>query len=396
MTTLLLLVIFMAFIGLGIPDSLIGASWPAIYGEFNFPLTYANFITVLTSVCTVISSTLSGKIINKFGTGIVTAVSTLLTALALLGFSLSNSIVPMIILSIPLGIGAGAIDSGLNNYVALHYKASHMNFLHCFYGVGVSLSPFFMSLMLSSGQGWRGGYRIVFYVQIALAVIMIVALPLWKKVRFKDEENLPKVENKSVGLKEVLKNPLVYVVWLIFAGSCAVEFTCGTWATTFFVEARGMSESTAALGLTFYYAGMALGRFVAGLLSYKMKPWQIITCGQVITFVAIVVMFFNVPNEVLIGSLFFVAFGNGPVFPNMAHLTPINFGREASQTVMGTQMAACYIGVTLMPLLFSFIASKLGLQIFPYFIIVMFVVMIVGTLTFRLLLNKKQKDNFSN
>ncbi len=388
MATLLLVVIFFAFIGLGIPDSLLGASWPAIYDDLSLPLTYANFITVLISLCTVIASSFSGKIIGKFGTGNVTAFSTLLTALALLGFSFCNNIIFMILLAIPLGLGAGAIDTGLNNYVALHYKASHMNFLHCFYGIGVSISPLFMSIMLSGSQGWRGGYRLVFYIQFALAIIMIVSLPLWKKVKFKGEEKLEKIANK--GLKEVLKDPLVYVGWLIFAGSCAVEFTCGAWGSTFFVEARGMSVDMAALSITFYYAGMALGRFTAGLLAVKVKPWTLIIGGQCITFLSICLMFFPVSNEILIGCMFFIAFGNGPVFPNMAHLTPVNFGKEASQAVMGTQMAACYVGVTLMPLMFSIIGRNFGLELFPYFNMCMFAIMIIGTITFKIMLKKRK------
>ncbi len=393
MATLLLFVIFMAFIGLGIPDSLIGSAWPAVYDEFNIPITFENFITVLTSVCTVLSSILSSKVVAKFGTGMVTAVSTMLTAVALLGFSLANNIVWLIILSIPLGVGAGAIDSGLNNYVALHYKATHMNFLHCFYGIGVASSPFLMSLMLSSGGGWRGGYRVVFYVQLGIMLLMFLALPLWKKVIFKnDDVFLQETEIiKNASLKEVVKNPLVRVAWLIFAGSCAVEFTCGSWCTTFFVEARGMSVDKAALALTFYYGGMALGRFTAGLLAIKLKPWQLIISGQCLTLVAITVMFFPVPDEVLIACLSLIAFGNGPVFPNMAHLTPIHFGKEASQTVMGTQMASCYIGITIMPPIFSFIANELGFQIFPYYIFAMFIVMAIGTLIFKLMLKKRKK-----
>ncbi len=387
MATLLLLVIFMAFVGLGIPDSLFGASWPAIYSDLSLPMTYANFITVLISVCTVISSSFSGKIISKLGTGNVTAVSTLLTALALLGYSFSNDFIHMVFLSIPLGIGAGAIDSGLNNYVALHYKASHMNFLHCFYGIGVSVSPFLMSLMLAGSEGWRGGYRLVSYIQIGLALLMFLAIPLWKKVKFKDEDKYEILEQK--GLKEVLKNPLVYVVWIIFAGSCAVEFTCGAWGSTFFVEARGASVETGALAMTFYYAGMAFGRFTAGLLAVKIKPWRIIFLGQAFTFTAIFIMFFSVSDVVLITCMFFIAFGNGPVFPNLAHLTPYHFGKECSQSVMGTQMAACYIGVTLMPLLFSFIANNIGLRVFPYFIMAMFLIMIFGTVLFNVLFKKE-------
>lgn len=390
MATLLLLVIFLAFIGLGIPDSLLGSAWPAIYGELNLPITYANFITILVSLFTVVSSSLSGKIIGKFGTGTVTAVSTLLTALALLGFSFAQDIVFMIILSVPLGLGAGSIDSGLNNYVALNYKASHMNFLHCFYGIGVSLSPFFMSLMVSGSKGWRGGYRAAFYVQIALALVIFLALPLWKKVGGNKNENIDE-KNEKISVKQVFKDPLVYVGWLIFAGSCSIEYTCGAWGSTFFVEARGMAVDMAALAITFYYAGMALGRFTAGILATKLKPWQLILFGQAITFTGIFLMFLPVPDEMLIVCLAVIAFGNGPVFPNMAHLTPVHFGKEASQTVMGTQMAACYIGVTLMPLLFSLMASVMGLQIFPYFNMVMYAVMISGTIAFRTMLKKRGK-----
>jgi fucose permease len=392
MATLLLIVIFLAFIGLGIPDSMIGAVWPAIYSDLNLPITYANFITILTAVFTVLSSSLSGIIIGKFGTGIVTAVSTLITAVSLLCFSLANDFVFMVLLSIPLGIGAGSIDSGLNNFVALHYKASHMNFLHCFYGLGVSLSPFIISLTLSAGQGWRGGYQTTFFVQLGISIVMFLALFLWKKVKFNDDHNEEQQAlTEKVKMKSVLKDPLVYVGLLIFAGSCSVEFTFGTWGSTFFVESRGMTADMGALAITFYYAGMALGRFTAGLLSNKFKPWQLIIYGQIITFIAIAIMFFPVGNYALIACMFFVAFGNGPVFPNMAHLTPKHFGKEASQTVMGLQMAACYVGVTAMPFVFSLIADKFGLHLFPYFNMVMFAIMILGTVIFRKMLKKRNK-----
>ena len=247
--TILLVVIYLAFIGLGIPDSLFGTAWPAIYQEFSVPVSYANFVSLLISGGTVAASLLSARLINRFGTGKITALSTVMTAAALLGFSLSGQMVWLCLWAIPLGLGAGAVDSALNNYVALHYKASHMSFLHCFYGIGVSMSPYLMSLALGNGN-WRQGYQTVFYVQLGIALITIAALPLWKQDNCgPGQEKLSQA--RTLSLSESARQPLVPVVWLVFLSSCAIEYTCGLWGSTFLVNEKHLTADVAAEIITY-------------------------------------------------------------------------------------------------------------------------------------------------
>ena len=389
MATILLLIIYIAFIGLGIPDSLFGTAWPAIYREFSLPVASANFVTLLISGGTVISSFLSARLIHRFGTGMITAASTALTAAALFGFSLSNNLYWLCLFAIPLGIGAGAIDSALNNYVALHYKASHMNFLHCFYGVGVSLSPYLMSLALADQANWRGGYRIVFYLQAVIAALTICALPLWSRVH---KNSAVKQTNppRTLTIAQMVKMPCVRLVCLAFLGSCALEYTCGVWGSTFLVDAKGMIADHAAQAITFYYAGMALGRFLAGVLAGKLSSWRLIQTGQAITLAAIVLLLLPLPSAAACTGLFLVGLGNGPLFPNLIHLTPSNFSRESSQSVMGVQMAASYMGIMLLPPLFGLLAQGAGVKWFPFFLLAMYVIMLLATL---LLIQKLKKQN---
>lgn len=383
MVTFLLVVIYVAFIGLGIPDSIFGSAWPAIYTELNIPVSYASYVNVVISVGTVVTSVFSAKIINKFGTGIVTAVSTLLTAVALLGFSFAKSIVCFFVMAIPLGIGAGAIDSALNNYVALHYKASHMNFLHCFYGIGVSASPFLMSFALSVNENWRDGYIFAVIIQFVICVLCFIALPFWHRGEKNLNEGLNIEKDKNGNLANVLKMPSVYVVTLILVGSVGLEFCCGNWCTTYLVEGRGLKPDFSSFILTFYYLGIALGRFCSGILANKLTSWKIIRIGHAVTFVALILIILPLPIEFSIVGLFLIGFGNGPVFPNIAHLTPRNFGVENSQTVMGLQMAASYIGVTVMPFIFGQIAENVSVNFFGYFLLIMYCIMIVSSVIFQ-------------
>ena len=386
MSTLLLIIIYIAFIGLGIPDSLFGTAWPAIYPEFGLPVSFATLVTVIISCGTIISSLFAARLINRFGTGIITALSTVFTALALFGFSISGNLLHMCLFAVPLGLGAGAIDTALNNYVALHYKASHMSFLHCFYGIGVSLSPFLMSLALA-GSSWRNGYRTVFWFQLSISVLTIIALPVWKKVNHSAAAEKKDEKVITLGFFDMIKMPKAIFGCLTFIGSCAVEYTCGVWGSTFLVNSRELPVETAARCVTFYYAGIALGRFLSGILSHLLSHGKIIKIGQVITFIAIISFF--LPDNTFIsgGALFLIGLGNGPVFPNLIHMIPINFGREISQSVIGFQMAASYIGIMLAPALFGIIAQKSSTAFFPIFLIIMYSIMITGSF----LLNRQNK-----
>ena len=391
MATFLLIVIFFAFIGLGIPDSIFGPAWPAINAEFNLPDSYANFITVIISVFTVLSSIFSDKLIKWLGTGLVTALSTMLTALALLGFSFAGSMFYLCLLSVPLGVGAGSIDAALNGYVAINYKPKYMNFLHCFYGIGVAASPFLMSLGLAGSGGWRDGYRIVFLVQAAIAVFTFVALPIWKKADSKNGELNRENTSNNVKFSSVLKIKSLKYVWIVFFCSCAIEFTCGTWGSTFLIKARGLATEKAVLAMSFYYGGMALGRFISGLISGKVTPWRIILFGQAIVLSALILLALPLPLYVGIAAISLIGFGNGPLFPNLTHLTPYNFGKDISQTVIGTQMAACNIGITLMPPVFGFIAQYLGSYLLPYYLLILYAVMMLSVLFF-VKTNRKEKS----
>ena len=378
MATLLLIVIYIAFIGLGVPDSLFGTAWPAIYTDLNLPVSWASIVTIIVSCGTITSSLLSSWLISRFGTGKITAVSTLMTALALLGFSCSDSMLWLCLCAIPLGLGAGSIDTALNNYVALHYKASHMNFLHCFYGIGVSLSPYLMSLALSKGT-WEGGYRAVFWFQLAIAALTVLALPLWKKVRHaqngEEEEETPRV----LSFPALMKMPKVRMACLVFIGYCALEYTCGTWGSTFLVNAKGAAADTAARMVTFYYIGLALGRFLSGVLAGRLHSRQLVKIGQTLLLAAIASLFLPLPSAFCSVSLFFIGLGNGPIFPNMLHLTPELFGKDLSQAVIGAEMATSYIGVLLAPALFGLIAQNVTAALFPVYLLVLYALMITGT-----------------
>lgn len=388
MATILVVVIYIAFIGLGVPDSLIGSAWPAIHSEMNIPVEAVSVLTFLVSGCTVLSSIFSAKILNKLGTAKVTAFSTAMTALSLLGFSVSKSFWFMIPLAIVLGLGAGAIDSGLNNYVALHCKASHMNFLHCFYGVGVSLSPYLMSRALSD-IGWRGGYRYAFYVQLAITILLLVSMPLWKKATSTEEAEEEKVV--SLTLLQMAKKPEVRQVWLIMFVTNAIEYACGVWGSTYLVEEKGFEVRYGALALTIYYVGMSIGRFLSGLLASKISTWRRIGIGTVILAPAVLIMLLPLSGSAAVVALFLIGLGNGSIYPNMIHLTPHNFGKEVSQSIMGSQIAFAYIGVMLAPPMVSLISGLFGIKIYPVLLAVFYVVMVVALKCFISKLKKQDR-----
>lgn len=378
MATLLLIVIFIDFIGLGIPDSLFGAAWPAINSDFGLPISAANAVTVTMTVCSIISSLMSSKLTEKFSTSKIAAVSTALTAVGLFGFSISKNIYMMFFFTLFLGFGAGAIDAVLNNYVAVHYRASHMNFLHCFYGIGVTLSPYLMSLALKN-RSWQSGYHLAFIIQLVISIIAFVSLPLWQKNGRLSESSDEKSEKSSFA--ELIKLPGIKSTWLVFFGSCALEYVVGTWSSSFLVNSRGITVDRAALFVTVYYGGIAFGRFLSGIFSSKLKPQQIILIGTILIIPAIVLVSQPfIPNLIAVG-MFLIGLGNGPLYPNMVHLTPIRFGAQRSQAVMGSQMAAAYIGILSMPTLTGFLAQKFSTDIFPYCLAVLYGIMLISLIS---------------
>jgi fucose permease len=328
----------------------------------------------------------SAKILNKLGTAKVTAFSTAMTALSLFGFSLTPSFFFMIPLAIVLGLGAGAIDSGLNNFVALHCKASHMNFLHCFYGVGVSLSPYIMSQAFEN-VGWRGGYRYAFYVQLGIALLLIFSIPLWKKTISAEEAD--EEAGISLSIAEMIKKSEVRQVWVIMLATNAIEYACGVWGSTYLVEEKNFEIGHGALALTIYYVGMSLGRFLSGLLANKIKTWKRIFIGSVILAPAIVIMLLPLPNIFAVLGLFLIGLGNGSIYPNMIHLTPHNFGKEVSQSIMGSQIAFAYIGVMLAPPMVSFISGVFSIKVYPVLLSILYVVMVI---TIKCFVNRLKKQ----
>ena len=360
MATLLVIIIFVTYIGLGIPDSLFGTAWPAIYTEFDLPISYSNFVTGLMYTGTIISSLLSAKLTKKLGTPLVVALSTFLTAVAIFGFSFSKNMFMLCLCTIPLGLGAGAIDNVLNSYVALNYKATHVNFLHCSYGVGVTLSPFLMSFALKNNNDWQGGYRTMFVFQLALTLMCFLSIPVWKKVK---EQKAIEDETRVVSIPELLKIPIARASLVIYFGSCAIESVCLAWGSTFLVNSKGLTPDKAAAMITFYFIGMTLGRFLSGVFANQISPKKIIVIGECVVLFAIILTFSKNSIIATVG-LSLIGLGNGPVFPNMTHLTPVHMGREISQSFIGLQGAVSYGSILLSPITFGLLAEKFSTDIF--------------------------------
>lgn len=391
MATFLLVIIYIMFIGLGVPDSAFGVAWPSVYPEFGVDISTAGYISVIVSLGTIFSSLLSGRVINRFGTAMVTAASTTLTAVALIGYAFSPNIYVICIFAVPLGIGAGCIDSALNNYVSLHYKATQMNFLHCFYGIGVLLSPYIMSFALSS-RSWHFGYLVVGIIQSAIAVLSIAAIPIWGKAHSRKVED-NQLKTKSVSLLSLIKMPTIRSACLLFFASTSIEAICTTWCGSFLVESKGLLPSDAATFAATYYLGLTLGRLVSGLLANKLSSWSLIKIGLCVLLVGIVLLFLPYYSWLIIMTLFLIGFGVGPIFPNLVHLTPRNFGAEISQSATGIQMASAYCGMLISPLIFGAMISVFSTDSYPVFLLIFFGLSIVAVIFLILGLKKRQRYN---
>ena len=390
MATILLIVIYIAFIGLGLPDSLFGTAWPAIYSEFGLPFSFGSFITVIMTTGTIISSVMSTRLIARFGTGKVTAVSTALTALALIGCSLAGNFLSLCLLAIPMGLGAGAVDTGLNNYVALHYSSTQMSLLHCFFGVGISISPYIMARFIGTAGGWRGGYGFAFFIQLAITLILLFTLPLWGKVAKKDAGEEAPI--KVLSLRELIRIPGVKNMWLLFLISCAIEYTAGTWGSTYLVEVKGLPAENAAEVVLCYYIGMTVGRLLSGILATRLTCWRIIRMGMVVLGAAVVLLLFPLPAVAIAIGLFMIGLGNGPMFPNFTYLTPMNFGEDISQSVISTQMAASSIGIMVVPAFCGILGQLFSMKVFPIYLAAMFIVMALGTAKIQRTMRSAGKD----
>lgn len=376
MYSLLLAIIYLAFISLGLPDSLLGAGWPVMYESLGVAISFAGIISMIIAGCTIISSLLSDRLTARFGAGLVTAVSVGMTAAALFGFSVSGSFWLLCLWAIPYGLGAGSVDAALNNYVAIHYSSRHMSWLHCFWGVGVTISPYIMSFCLSHNLGWNSGYRSVSIIQIVLTVCLFISLPIWKKRVGETGENGKKRE--PIGIKNALKIKGVPFVLLTFFGYCALESTAGLWASSFFVEYKGVSAETAAQFASLFFIGITVGRFLNGFAADKFGDKTMIRTGILICLVGTLMVALPISYDIIsLVGLLVIGLGCAPIYPCVIHATPKNFGEKNSQAIIGIQMASAYTGSTLMPPVFGLLAEHTTIGLYPFYLMIFAVLMIV-------------------
>jgi fucose permease len=370
---LLLVVIYFSFISLGLPDSLLGCAWPSMHNLLHVPVRYVGFISMVISGGTVVSSIFSARIIRRFGTGIVTAFSVLTTAAALIGFSISNTFWGLILFAVPLGLGGGSIDAALNNYVALHYKARHMSWLHCFWGIGASIGPIIMSAFLINKYSWNLGYRTIGIIQFCLTAVLFASLPLWKNKTSQETST----RHKSISFKRLLHITGVKQAIIAFFCYCGIEAVTGLWGSSYLVIIKNIPPEIAAQWIALYYIGISLGRFISGFITMKLNNRQMIRLGQIIIGMGIIALILPFDNIALLTGLFMIGLGCAPIFPSLLHETPRNFGKENSQAIIGIQMAGAYIGSALMPPLFGWTASYINFNIFPVFIGVILTALII-------------------
>lgn len=375
MIHLLLAVIYLSFISLGLPDSLLGSAWPAMYGDFNVPVSYAGIISMIIAGGTIISSLQSDRLTRKLGTGKVTAISVAITAAALFGFSLSHSFWMLCLWAIPYGLGAGSVDASLNNYVALNYESRHMSWLHCMWGVGASVGPYIMEYAMTGGHGWNTGYGYIAVLQIILTVILLFSLPIWKnRTEDKNESN---VNTKPLKLVEIVKIPGAKEIMITFFCYSALEQTTGLWASSYLTLNKGMSEAVAAGFASMFFIGITIGRAFSGFITMKLKDSQMIRLGQGIIFIGIIILFFTSGENTSLIGLIMIGLGCAPIYPCIIHSTPENFGADKSQAIIGVQMASAYVGTLLMPPLFGLIAQHINISLYPVYIFVVLILMIV-------------------
>lgn len=392
MTQLLLAIIYLAFISLGLPDSLLGSAWPTMYQQFGVPISYAGIISMIISAGTIVSSLQSDRLTKKLGTGKVTAISVAATAVALFGFSFSHSFWALCLCAIPYGLGAGSVDASLNNYVALHYESRHMSWLHCMWGVGATAGPYIMGIALSMGQGWNMGYRYIGIIQVVLTAILIFSIPLWKG-RKSTTENLQNAEmeqllenvsekadttaEKALSLREILKIAGAKEVMLCFFCYCALEQTAGLWASSYLTLHKGVSSETAAIFASLFYIGITVGRAISGFITMKLNDTQMVRLGQSIIVLGIMAMVLPGSNVLALAGLILIGLGCAPIYPCVIHSTPAHFGADKSQAIIGVQMAFAYIGILAMPPLFGVLASRISVALLPCYLFAILVVMVI-------------------
>ena len=388
MYSFLLALIYLAFISLGLPDSLFGSGWPAMHADLGVPVSYMGIVTMIISGGTIVSSLLSDRLTRKLGTKWVTVISVFLTAAALFGFSFADRFWMLIVFAIPYGLGAGAIDAALNNYVALHYASKHMSWLHCFWGVGTIVSPFVMSYALTS-SGWHDGYRIVGFVQLGIAAVLLATLSAWKV----NKKASDAARQNSIGVVGALRIKGVPFLLIGFFAYCAAEATAMGWASTYFVQAKGIDAETAAGLASLFYIGITAGRLVSGFVTDKLGDRKMVQAGSAVLLVGIILLALPVGTEWLaIAAFVVIGLGCAPIYPCMIHSTPGNFGQENSGAIIGIQMASAYIGSTFMPPLFGLLGGKIGFEIMPYYMLAFVVLMLMMV---ELMFRSAKRNNIS-
>lgn len=368
MTSLLLAVIYLAFIGLGLPDSLLGAAWPMIYPQFGVPVSSMGLISMIISAGTILSSLNSSRLTRALGAGKVTLLSTALTAIALLGFGMSRSLWQLCFWAVPYGLGAGSVDAALNNYVALHYASRHMSWLHCMWGVGTIIGPSLMSAALTGGHGWSGGYLLTALVQGLIVAVLLLSLPLWGRPT---SGNGSETETAALSLREVLTIPGAKEVMLCFFGYCALESTAGLWAASYLTLARDIPAETAAGFAALFYLGITAGRAVSGWIAPRLGDDGMIRLGLWGIGLGLAALLLPGPAAVSLAGLVIIGLGCAPIYPSIIHSTPAHFGAHRSQAVIGVQMASAYVGSMAMPPLFGLMARQITPALFPFYLLVL-------------------------
>lgn len=377
MVHLLLAIIYLAFISLGLPDALLGAAWPSMYPQFDVSVSYAGIISMIIALGTVVSSLQSDRLTKKLGTGKVTALSVLMTAMALFGFATSHSFGMLCLWAIPYGLGAGSVDASLNNYVALHYESRHMSWLHCMWGIGASAGLYIMGYALTAGWGWNSGYHIIAVLQIVLTAILLCSLPLWKQ-RPAEVLQDGKVQNvKALSIREVLQLAGAREILVCFFCYCALEQTTGLWASSYLTLHKGVSADTAASFASMFYLGITVGRALSGFLTMKLNDVQMIRLGEVIIGIGVLVMLLPFGQSLSLTGLILIGLGCAPVYPCVIHSTPAHFGADKSQAIIGIQMACAYVGTCLMPPVFGLIANHITVALLPVYLLIILVLMVI-------------------
>lgn len=373
MLHLLLPIIYLAFISLGLPDALLGSAWPSMYPQLGVPVSYAGIISMIIALGTIVSSLMSDRLTLRLGAGKVTAISVAATATALFGFSFSGSFLSLCLWAIPYGLGAGSVDTALNNYVALHYESRHMSWLHCMWGIGASIGPYIMGYVLTAGSAWNGGYRVIGVLQVILTVILLCSLPLWKAASSKSEEG--RAPRKALSLPRILRIPGAKAVMICFFCYCAIEQTAGLWAASYLSLYKGIPAETAAGFASMFYLGITIGRAVSGFVTMKLNDTQMVKLGLGTIAVGILAMLLPGNTWIPIAGLILVGLGCAPIYPAMIHATPARFGAQQSQAIVGVQMASAYIGICIMPPLFGILAKVISVALLPAYLLVILILM---------------------